>query len=465
MSNILFFDDTRLNYRNNLEFKMGKPQFIEDSIYEDPNANIAWGYPGIFYDNKVKKYRMLYQGWLHDGTRVALVAESKDGIHFVPKDTTNIIDIPDRVISNQVLPLKDFTEWPACFIDHHSPENERIKGFVVHHISTFRLETRLMVSPDGLHWTEKDGACWQKSGPDPGIAAFWNPILNKYILTTRPELTDRRIALIETEDWNSFTRPELALQTDALDSPLCELYGMPVLHYDDYFIGFLWMYHVDPSVKNHSPHKYYDGHVDCQLAYSLNGRHFQRTLRNPLFPNGEPGTFDHGCIYPSSFLINDDRSITIYSSASRREHGYNEYGTGSIVAHKLRPDGFIYLESTGGCGQIGTRPILWEEGDLHINVQCPDGKVRVQLTDQYGDHLDGYSYKDCKPFCGDSVDWVPEWNNERKISSLKNRTIRIEVEIQSGRLYSLRGDFIPLVSAECERFNQEGITPHRREGF
>jgi hypothetical protein len=289
--------------------------------------------------------------------------------------------------------------------------------------------------------------------------------LKKYILTTRPELTDRRIALIETPDWENFTKPELALQSDALDYPLCELYGMPVLQYDNYFIGFLWMYHTDPSVKNHSPHKYFDGHVDCQLSYSLNGKHFQRTLRQPIFPNGSPGTYDHGCIYPSSFRIDDDRSVIIYSSASRREHGYNEYGTGTILVHRLRADGFVYLESTGGCGQIGTRPVLWQDGELHINVQCPDGKASVRITDQYGEVIDGYSYAECKPLNGDSTDWIPEWESGRLVASLKNRTIRIEVEVQSGRLYSLRGEFIPLVSAECERFNQEGITPARRIGY
>ncbi|MFA6506478.1 MAG: hypothetical protein WCT14_10285 [Treponemataceae bacterium] len=465
MTGILFFDDQRLNLRSNMERKIGLPELLPESVYRDPNANTAWGYPGIFRDPETGIFRLLYQGWLHDGTRVALLAESDDGIIFKPRDTTKDIDIPDRVVSNQVLPLLRFTEWPACFVDLQAPAAERIKGFVVHHTSTFCLETRLMCSPDGLRWTEKVGCGWQESGPDPGVSAFWNHLLNTYILTTRPELTDRRISLVETKDWEHYTQPELSLQADALDTPLCELYGMPVLPYEEYFVGFLWLYHVDPSVEDHSPHKYYDGHVDCQLAYSLNGRHFQRTLREPIFPNGEPDSLTHGCVYPSSFRVADDRSIYIYSSACTREHGYNEYGTGSMLVHKLRPDGFVFLESTGGKGVVGTRALLWGKGEISVNVQSQRGEARVRVTDQHGKTIDGFSFDDCLPFCGDSTDWTPRWTSGRCVSSLENQTIRVEVMVKSGRLYSIRGDFIPLVGAECERFNQEGVTPRRRHGF
>ena len=465
MANILFFDDQRLNFRNNMDRKIGTPEYCEGTLYQDPRANVAWGYPGVVRDPSTGRYRMLYQGWLHDGTRVALIAESADGLYFSPLDTTSLINLPDRVVPNQVLPLKRFTEWPACFVDQKAPAAERIKGFVVHHLSMYKLETRLMCSPDGLRWNEKEGGAWQASGPDPGVAAFWNPLRQSYVLTTRPELTDRRIALVETKDWVNFTAPELVLQADALDSPLCEPYGMPVLEYDDNFIGFLWLYHVDQTVEDHSPHKYFDGHVDCQIAYSLNGWHFQRALRQPLFANGEPGTFSHGCVYPSSFRVAEDRSIYVYSSACTREHGYNEYGTGSIVVHRIRADGFAFLESQGGIGSVGTRALLWKNGEPHLNVACPAGEARIQVTDPYGKVIDGFAFSDCEPFSGDSVDWIPSWGKGRSINEFNQQTIRLEVRIKSGRLYSIRGDFQSLVGAECERYNKEGVYPVRRPGF
>ncbi len=465
MVTLLFFDDQRLNLRLNMERRIGSPVLLPESVYRDPNANTAWGYPGVFQDPETGLFRLSYQGWVQDGTRVALLAESKDGVAFSPRDTTRELSLPDRILPNQVLPLRRFTEWPACYVDPHASASERLKGFVVHHASRYRLETRLLCSPDGIRWTEKEGVRWQASGPDPGVAAFWNSVRNSYVLTTRPELTDRRIALIETRDWSNFTQPELALQADGLDTPLCEPYGMPVLPYEGYYIGFLWLYHVDPMVEGHSPHKYYDGHVDCQVAYSLNGWHFQRAIREPLFPNGPPESPTYGCIYPSSFRVAADRTILIYSSACTREHGYNEYGTGSMTVHRLRPDGFAYLESTGGRGLVGTRVVLWQGGELQVNLQSQRGEARVRVTDDRGTGIDGYSFENCQPFTGDLTEWTPRWESGRTLSSLQNRTLRIEVMVKSGRLYSVRGNFLPLVAAECERFNREGAVPQPRPGF
>jgi hypothetical protein len=94
-------------------------------------------------------------------------------------------------------------------------------------------------------------------------------------------------------DWRSFSKPEITLQADALDSPVALLYGMPMLAYDGYFVGFLWVFHTDPNAVTSAPlsdvarfsgdvaerdHKGYLGRIDCQLAYSSNGWHFQRGL-------------------------------------------------------------------------------------------------------------------------------------------------------------------------------------------
>ena len=52
---------------------------------------------------------------------------------------------------------------------------------------------------------------------------FWNHVRQSYTFTSRPDWTDRRIAVFETKDWKEFTAPELALQADALDLPPADL--------------------------------------------------------------------------------------------------------------------------------------------------------------------------------------------------------------------------------------------------
>lgn len=462
---LLFFDDQRLSLRDNVERHLGKPELMPESIYRDPHTVTAWGYPSVFYDEPSGKWRMLYLGWVGVGKRFPLLAESDDGLHWSLRDTTKEIQLPDRAFPHQILPLTEFSEWPASYIDERAPAEERIKGLVVFHPTKHHIATRLWVSPDGIKWKLKEGIEWQKPGADPGTAVFWNAVRNSYTFTTRPDWTDRRISLFETKDWVTFTQPELAMQTDALDMPLTQLYGMPVFPYEGYYIGFLWLFHTSSQVKGQSPHKFVGGHVDCQLAYSLNGWHFQRGFRTPFIGNDAPGQPTAGCVYPSSMVTKPDGSLWIYASAGTHEHAIIPPGSGAILTYKLRRDGFVYLESANGVGTVGTVPLLWKGGELEVNAQAPHGQIRVRVTDAKGTTLEGYDFNDCEPLESDDVAWKPVWKNGKTLSSLGTRTLRLEFEMMSGRLYALRGHFASLVAGEVWRFDEEGTLPAERPGF
>ena len=80
------------------------------------------------------------------------MAESGDGIHWVPRDTRSDSDLPDRMLPNQVLPVDRFGEWSACYVDPHAEP---------------------------------------KVGSDPATAVFWNDVRQSYVFTSRPEWIDR----------------------------------------------------------------------------------------------------------------------------------------------------------------------------------------------------------------------------------------------------------------------------------
>ena len=135
------------------------------------------------------------------------------------------------------------------------------------------------------------------------------------------------------------------------------------------------IYHTSPVAAGA---KYVDGKVDCRLAYSYNGWHFQRCLDTRFLPHAAPGEPGYGAIYPSSMVSLDDGTIRIYSSASESEHARllsePESGQGSLLLHELRRDGFDYLEPPGGPGSLTTRRLK-----LTVNAQAPHGVVRVQV--------------------------------------------------------------------------------------
>jgi hypothetical protein len=267
------------------------------------------------------------------------------------------------------------------------------------------------------------------------------------------------------------------LATDALDTPLAEIYGMVAFPYADKFVGLVWIYHTEPT----SLVKYWEGKTDCHLAYSYNGWHFNRSIRTPFIPNAEPGEYGAGTMRPHSLVVDDDLQIRIYSSASKLEHGYHinphvgpkrlDRGpagegndTGALLMHKLRLDGFYYVESCFGPGMFGTRSLYWQGGEARFNIQS-GLETRVQVTDPVGEVIEGYSYADCLPFTGDALDWSPRWTGGRGLAPFTGQAIRLEVEMNNARIYAIRGDFLPLSGRELRSFMDRGEKPIPRPGF
>ena len=472
MTTILFLDDQPLDRMDNVVRKVGRPKLIPESVFIDPDVNTHFGYPTVFQDKASGKWRMLYQGRNPGEPNPKLIAESDDGLRWSPRDTTKEIDLPDRAHPHQVLPLQQHGQWNA-YVDDHGDPAERIKAPVGAGTRGVGPVAEVLVSPDGLRWNVKEDSGWHTSPPDPLTSVFRNDVRGSYVITTRPEGGDRRIAVIETKDWKSFSPAELALQADALDAPLTQPYGMAVIPYEGVYIGLLWLFHC----ISEPPNKYLGGHLDCQLAYSLNGWHFQRGPRDPFIPNGPPGDPDSGTVYPTCMIPKEDGSLWFYASACTMEHGNVPAGdAGSITAYSMRRDGFVYLESTGGRGTIGTRAMYWGGGEAQLNVQAQGGEVRAQVCDQgrmvgqnptrsATDPLEGYTFDDCEPFSGDDTAWTPTWKNGKTLSQMAGQALRLEVQLDSSRLYAIRGDFVPMLGRQRGAFERDGEVPEPRPGF
>ena len=465
-STILFFDDCYLSRRENLDRHVGQPVPVSEGTFRDPFLDVQWGYPSVFWDEEHGNWRCLYQGRLSDAAsrtqHAAVVIESDDGIHWRLNDVSTLAPDIERSFPHQVLPLAGFSEWGPCYFDEYDDKSRRIKGF--------GSPSNLYVSPDGFRWTLQDGVKWHPWGIDPAVSAFWNKYRNSYVIAARPVAGDRRIAVYETEDWVSYTSPELALQADALDTPAAEVYGMPVFPYEDMFVGLLWIFHTTPLVRS-NPGKFHYGKVDCQLAYSYDGKHFSRGLREPFFENPPPGEYGSGCIYPSSLVrLDREQKLRIYSSSTKLQHAQvflldNPQDHDALLLHELRSDGFVYLESQRGPGSLITRILYYSGGELSLNAEVPYGKLLVQITDVDGDPIEGYSFRDCLPITGDSTSFQPKWKNTKTLSALSGQAVRIEIELTNGRLYAVRGDFVLPSPRGLREYRETGKTPKPVQSF
>ena len=477
----LFFDDQRLTERWNLGRKIGHPILQEESVYLDPatdSVNLCWGYPFVY--KGIDRWLLFYQGWPTQGgtlpAPIPLLAESTDGLRWKPMDLRHIPLGEDRILPNQVLPfhLDGATILESqFFFDEKAAPEERFKALTLYKISELRFSSPIFVSPDGLHWKRKEQAFWHEGtdAPDYPVCIYWNPVRESYTLCARPMHCDRRISVSETKDWLHFSKPELVFQPDALDPPLSDFYGMPVLPYKDYFVGLLEVYCAPPYLSYQGisagaipTHKFLGGHVESQLAYSLNGWHFQRGLRENFIVQGAPGDVDFGCVYPCCMVDTED-GLLIYAAVSKREHGHAPNSCGAIAAYRLRPDGFVSLCSKNGYGSLKTKALYLGEDGLTFNVRCPNGSFRIGALTPEGAQIPGYSLTECAAFQGDSLKMEPVWQSGKSLRQLAGQAVVLEIELLEAELFSYTGKFIPMTPYQTFDFLTFHTVPQERPGF
>lgn len=437
---LLFFDDSYLTLKSNVRRCAGVAQPAPNATYVHQSRDLVFSFPVVHFDREVREWTMLLNG--------PLCLQSADGLQW-----------------NEVK-VKPAVHIANFYFDERAKEaSARWKGFGA--LGKGRMDARkpeLYCSPDGVDWTPQGRQYWPEA-TDPHFYPFWNWIRRKFVIVGRPSVGERKVAVCETADWTSYSRPELALQTDALDSPMAEIYGMPVFPYEGMFVGLLWLFHTAPDPAGSAPaadsrrgpayvqaHKFFHGRVDCQLAYSYNGWHFHRFLREPLMAPAQPEEFGAGCVFPTTLMVDESQSIRIYSSASRVEHAVHQWAgavnahatwdRGAILLHRLRLDGFACLAAEAGPGEIELRPLYWKGGELALNVQAPWGEAKVQAMDIEGRPLEGLSFQDCRPFTGDSLFWEPEWSNSRRLSRLAGSFVRLRIRLTNAKLFAVRGNFI-----------------------
>jgi hypothetical protein len=80
------------------------------------------------------------------------------------------------------------------------------------------------------------------------------------------------------------------------------------------------------------------------------------------------------------------------------------------------------------------------EGDrLLVNVDAGAGEVTVEVLDEMGKPIPGYSGKDAASARGiDALGWPPRWKDHTDLSALKNRTVCLRFTLRDAKLYALQ---------------------------
>ncbi|MEX2188387.1 MAG: hypothetical protein WD875_16385, partial [Pirellulales bacterium] len=133
------------------------------------------------------------------------------------------------------------------------------------------------------------------------------------------------------------------------------------------------------------------------------------------------------------------------------------YGQPTIHLRRytLRTDGFasVYAGSAGGA--FVTKPLRFdieksaEESTVNVSAgtkrelelnfaTSAAGSIEVEIQDEAGQPIDGFSLADCDTIIGDRIAHVAKWKGKSDVSSLAGRNVRLRFVLEDADVYSLR---------------------------
>ena len=304
MRSLLFFDDWMLHTREGLDRRQGQPQWVKQIVTES-HPDLRW-------------IRAVHMHHERERNRYVMVLDcgAKTGKRFWTRvETENPYDWPEQRWAPGGGPI--WTRAENAYRDQHGDTLDLFELFclegtpladrgLVMTLVDYRCTHRggpdhsakpsacVAFSPDGLHFEVQKDTFWMPHHSDADNTPFYNPWTGEYLITCRSEQTDRRICVVTTRDFKTFSPAAVVLQPDPQDPVGREFYGLQPVLYDDVFVGMLNVFDAEPTEKIRWKCQ---GTHEMQLAYSYNGHNWYRAFREAFIGRTAPGTPTGGLIW------------------------------------------------------------------------------------------------------------------------------------------------------------------------
>ncbi len=436
------------------------------------------------------RYLMYYRGlhYRHSGPAAQALAdhpwylcraESTDGVHWT-RPELGVFEIGGSRANNVVLTPEAVREvggdpaHTAVFLDTNPacPPDARFKCAIV---GSQPKGLYFLGSPDGIRFRLLSTTPAVTEGAfDSQNLAFWDPVAACYREYHRGFKDGvRAILTASSPDLLRFPAPTW-LQYE--DSPAEHLYTnqvQPYLRAPHLLVGFPLRYTErgwsapvlalpgleERLVRGQSHPRYGYAVTDALFMSSRDGLTFKRWGEAFIRPGprqreswvyGDNFVF-WGLVETASAIEDAPPELSIYTTESYWE------GVGTAVRRStLRLDGFVSAHAPLAGGELVTRPVVFEGGNLTINAETSGaGGIQVELQGPDGRPLEGYALAECPPILGDSVRHVVRWEGPGgDLRPLAGRPVRLRFVLRDADLYAFQ--FVPY---EPEPTPPSGLLP------
>lgn len=407
-----------------------------------PHVSLRHG--GVFYDPVVRQFGMFY----NDGGRGIGLAYSQDLKRWTPGANGNVV-LP-KGGANAFWLHTDGTAKRVFYAMRANRMDSRPKNDPdVPYINAIWQNT-LRSSADGITWSEEIPL----GRSNDYSSFFYNPFRGVWVYSLK-----HNVPRVGKEVYRSRYYAERAdiskvggfddavfwVNADRLDKPhpevgdTAQLYSLHGIAYESIILG-AFQVHLGPAneiCEETKEPKY----TEYKLGYSRDGFHWHRPEREPFIRGTyRDGDWDKAFVnIPQGVCVVVGDSLWFpYGAYSGMDPDGKRgmYRGGSIGMAKLRRDGFASMEANGRRGTLLTRPVVFTGKHLFVNVDCPEGELRVEVLDQAGQVLKQFSAKTCRPIRMDRTLCSVAWDSGADLSSLAGKPIRFRFHLTNGKLYA-----------------------------
>ena len=434
----LFVDDWLVDTMADLRLELHRPIKREVVLVHDrPWEGPATGCFTIVHRH-ANKIRIYYRGDCSKGDpeeQITCLAESDDGVHFerpnlglYEADGSKDNNIAWRGSeSHNLSPFVDAN--PACDPDQ---QYKAVGG------PMWKLYG--LSSPDGIHWRRiQDEPLDHEGAFDSHNVAFWDELtgccrsFSRYFAQEPWPKGVRAIQSVTSDDFIHWSKPEPNRYAD----------GVPLEHFytnatvccpgaEHIFLSFPKRF--VPERRRVDQHAY-DGLSEAVFMSSRNGIDWGRTFMEAwVRPGRDERNWTDRSNMPAWGIL--DTGLDEFSMYISEHYRWDDCRLRRL---SLRRHGFASVHADYTGGELRTRPVVFGGKRLHLNFAAGvTGSVIVEIQDEQGKPLDGFTLSDMDLLFGDDVDEAVQWKAGGDLSALIGRPVRFRFAMKDADLFTIR---------------------------
>ena len=431
----MFVDDWLIDRMDGVSIKIHPPVKREVVMtFDKPWEGIETGYFSVVQNDST--IRLYYRGSSGEAQQVTCYAESKDGIYFTrPSIGTYEFDgsfdnniVWRGVESHNFAPFRD--------TNPEAKSNERYKavgGVKEGNLTEPGTGLFGLASPDGLHWHRiQDRPLDMRGAFDSLNVAFYDESAGCYRLYSRYwDEGYRAIQGCTSTNFASWTEPRANQYPKG--TPKEHLYtnaAAPCPGAPHILLAFPMRFVQDRRKVQGHPHS---GVSDALIMTSRDGVNWERHAEAWIRPGNDVRNWtDRNNMVARGIVQTGPDEFSMYVSEHYR------WEDNRLRKLTIRRHGFGSVHASYAGGEFVTRPMKLSGEQLVINyATSAAGSVQVEIQDESGRALDGYSLEDYEPMYGDELDAAVRWRSGSSISSLNGKAVRFRFVMRDADLYSL----------------------------